>query len=239
MTESSIAPGPAGTAAARLFGAVAAVRHRRSLHPDGASYRATVHIDGDGGEHPGVPLLARAGSHPALLRFSRGVGLPPALPDVLGLAVRLCDVHGEGRHQDLLMATSARPPVLHHLLLPAPRGPFGQPYSTILPYRLGGRVRLVGALPLRPPSGEARGDLAEFDAAAARGEARFALALAAPARGWRPIGVIEAGAPLAPETGERLRFNPWNTGGGIRPAGPFQRLRDAAYGGSQRARLTA
>src|SRR3954469_582868 len=60
-----------------------------------------------------------------------------------------------------------------------------------------------------------------------------------PFRGWRSVGVVETGAPLEQETGERLRFNPWNTGGGIRPVGPFQGLRDAAYGARQRARLTA
>src|SRR3954447_4742462 len=34
------------------------------------------------------------------------------------------------------------------------------------------------------------------------------------------------------------RFTPWTPGGGIRPVGPFQGLRDAAYGTGQRARLT-
>jgi len=254
MTGASIARHPAATAARAVFGGLASLRHRRSLHPDGASYHATVHIDGDeryaGGERPGggsgpgggygrVPLLGRPGTYRALLRFSRGLGLPQALPDALGVAVRLCDVHGEGRHQDLLMTTSARPPVLHHLLLPALRGPFGQPYSTILPYRVGDGVRLFGVLPLRPPARDDRTDLEEFDDAAARGDARFTLALAAPFRGWKRIGVVEAGEPLDRETGEALRFNPWNTGGGIRPVGPFQGLRDAAYGASQRARLNA
>jgi hypothetical protein len=260
MTGTAIARNPAATAAGAVFGGLASLRHRRSLHPDGASYHATVRIDGDeryagpeqdgggerragltrpGGGHGHVPLLARPRAYPALLRFSRGLGLPPGLPDALGVAVRFCDVHGEGRHQDLLMTTSARPPVLHHLLLPALRGPFGQPYSTILPYRVGDGVRLFGALPLPAPARDDRTDLEEFDDAAARGEARFTLALAAPFRGWRPIGVIEAGEPLDREAGEALRFNPWNTGGGIRPVGPFQGLRDAAYGASQRARLNA
>jgi len=237
MTAASIARRPAATAAGALFGGLATLRRRRALHPDGASYEATVRIDGDA--RYDVPLLRQPGSHRALLRFSRGLGLPRGVPDALGVAVRLCDVHGDGLHQDLLMTTSAKPPVLHHLLLPALRGPFGQPYSTILPYRVGDGVRLFGALPLPAPARDDRTDLEEFDDAAARGEARFTLALAAPFRGWRPIGVVEAGEPLDREAGEALRFNPWNTGGGIRPVGPFQGLRDAAYGASQRARLNA
>jgi hypothetical protein len=155
MTAAAIVRRPAATAAGALFGGVAALRGRRSLHPDGASYEAVVRIDGD------------------------------------------------------------------------------EQYAD------DGGVRLFGVLPLDAPAHDARTDLEEFADAAARGGARFALALAAPFRGWRSVGIVETGAPLDPQTGERLRFNPWNTGGGIRPVGPFQGLRDAAYGASQRARLTA
>src|SRR5215210_8975420 len=172
MTSADIARHPAATAAGAVFGGLARLRGRRSLHPDGVSYEATVRIDGDE-QYAEVPLLARPGSHRALLRFSRGLGLPRALPDALGVAVRLCDLHGEGRHQDLLMTTSARPPVLHHLLLPALRGPFGQPYSTILPYRVGDGIRLFGVLPLTTPAHDAHTDVEEFADAAERGDARF------------------------------------------------------------------
>src|SRR4051794_5560108 len=155
MTAAAIVRRPAATAAGAVFGGLATLRGRRSLHPDGASYEAVVRIDGDeryaGDIAAGVPLLARPGSHRALLRFSRGLGLPSRLPDALGVAVRLCDLHGEGAHQDLLMTTSAKPPVLHHLLLPALRGPFGQPYSTILPYRVGDGVRRSGCCRWRRP----------------------------------------------------------------------------------------
>src|SRR5215210_5904864 len=103
MTGTSIARHPAATAASAVFGGLASLRHRRSLHPDGASYHATVRIDADeryAGDEGHVPVLARPGTYTALLRFSRGLGLPSALPDALGIAVRFCDVHGEGLHQD-------------------------------------------------------------------------------------------------------------------------------------------
>jgi hypothetical protein len=227
-----IASGPAVSMAAAVFGGLASLRGRRSLHPDGASYRATLDIDA---KAPGLP----AGRHPVLLRFSRGIGLPRRTPDLLGLAIRIPDLHGPGRDQDLLMTTSLRPPILHHLLFPALRGPFGQPYSTILPYRVAGALAIFGVLPLRRPDRRQRADLDEFAAAADAGEARFALALARPGRPWHRIGLITAGEPLPAEEGERLSFNPWNAGGEIRPAGPFQRIRDPAYSASQRARLAA
>jgi hypothetical protein len=34
---------------------------------------------------------------------------------------------------------------------------------------------------------------------------------------------------------ERLRFDPWRAGGGLRPVGPLQRMRAAAYAASRAA----
>ena len=123
------------------------LRGKRILHPDGTAYEATLSVTG--GDH-GVLLFDVPGEHDAVVRLSRGVGLPKPLPDVLGLAVRLVDVHGPNRHQDLLLVTSVDAPVLHHLILPGPLGTYGQSYSSVLPYRLGDRLALVGALPRRP-----------------------------------------------------------------------------------------
>jgi hypothetical protein len=155
------------------------------------------------------------GEHAAIVRLSRGVGLPRPLPDVLGLAVRLVDAHGPSRHQDFLLVTSLDAPVLHHLILPGPLGPYGQSYSSVLPYRVGERLRLVGALPRRP----------DFD-----------LATAPLAGRWTPFGRLRLGERLSQAAAEALRFNPWHTGGGIRPAGPLQAIRGPAYKGSQQGR---
>jgi hypothetical protein len=48
------------------------------------------------------------------------------------------------------------------------------------------------------------------------------------------VGSIRLGRQLPPADGDRLRFNPWNSGGGLRPTGPLMGLRDPAYRGSQR-----
>ena len=189
------------------------LRGGRSLHPHGDAYEATVTVSG--GDH-GAPLFDVPGEHRAIARLSRGVGLPKPLPDVLGLAVRILDAHGPRRHQDLLVVTSADVPVLHHLFLPGPLGPYGQTYSSLLPYRVGDRLRLIGALPRRP----------DFD-----------LSLATLSGRWgTPWGRLRLGERLAPEASFALRFNVWNCGGGIRPTGPFQGIRDPAYRGSQSAR---
>jgi hypothetical protein len=186
--------------------------------------------------YPGVPLLQRRAEHAVLFRFSRGAGLPEPLPDVLGLAVRLLNVHGRGRHQDFLLVTSADAPVLRHLLLPGVRGFFGQSFSSVLPYRIGGKLRLVGADPMGRPVPGPHGILPEVIRSADRGELRFRLALAPLTGRWTAIGDLEAEERLPDAQAERLAFTPWNTGGGIRPAGPFMGLRRGAYRGSQRGR---
>ena len=204
---------PAAAPATKTFWrGLSSARGRRILHPDGIAYQASFTVDG--GDH-GALLFDVPGEHAAIVRLSRALGLPKPLPDVLGLAVRLLDAHGPNRHQDFLLVTSADGPILHHLILPGPLGPYGQSYSSVLGYRIGDRLRLVGALPRRP----------DFDLAVA------------PLRGrWTPLGRLRLGERLSQEASDELRFNPWNTGGGIRPTGPFQGIRDPAYRGSQAGR---
>ena len=78
----------AAPAAAAGFYALAALRRRRSLHPSGIGYQGQL-VVGDGPDRPGVPLLRPGAAYPALLRFSRGAGLPEPLPDALGVAIKL------------------------------------------------------------------------------------------------------------------------------------------------------
>jgi hypothetical protein len=51
---------------------------------------------------------------------------------------------------------------------------------------------------------------------------------------FRPVAELRVGDPLPPAA-DALRFNPWNTGGGLELTGVLNRLRDVAYPLSQRA----
>jgi hypothetical protein len=222
-----------------LFGALSKLRGARVFHPDGVGYSGVLRVERSTPSLAGAPLLGEPGEHPAVFRFSRGAGLPEPLPDVLGLAVRLTDAHGPNRHQDFLLVTSADAPVLHHLLLPS-TGFFGQSFSSLLLYRIGGNVRLVGAQPVRGPSAAGpRGAIPQLEAAIARGEAGFTLALASLTGRWESLGRLEVGTRLGDAETEALAFNPWNSGGGIRPVGPLMGLRRGAYPGSQRGRFSS
>ena len=228
-------PAPLATATGAFWAALSRLRGgRRSLHPIGIGFDARLVVDGRGAK-TGVPLFDSAGSHRALVRFSRGAGLPEPLPDVLGLSFRLLDVHGPGRHQDFLLATSLDLPVLRHLLLPGV-GFFRQPFSSVLLYAVGGRTAVVGAHHAGRPPADTRGALPALEAAAARGDLRYRLTLAAPAGRPQAVGELRVGERLPAAVSDTLAFNPWNTGGGIRPRGPFMGWRRAAYRGSQLGR---
>jgi hypothetical protein len=110
---------------------VDAVRHAgKPLHPRGAVTRGV--LERHGSRHPcGVPWLDEPGRHDAVARWSRSVGLPGPLPDVLGLAVRV--VLDDGQPADVLFSTTGTGPLSRFALLP--RRSSAQPMTTLLPYR--------------------------------------------------------------------------------------------------------
>jgi hypothetical protein len=214
--------------------ALAAARRGKAVHPHGAVYQAELVVPESSALLPGTTLFGSPGRHAAVMRFSRSLGLPRPLPDLLGVSVRVLDAYGPGRHQDLLTVTSVDVPVAHHLFVPA--GDLQQrPYSSSLPYRAGDRSVLLGVLPRsdapRPEGGD---ELARLHAAALTGALVFDLAVAGVWGRFRPIAELRVGRRLPPAA-DALRFNPWNCGGGLAPTGFLNRLRDYAYPLSQRA----
>lgn len=220
----------AGTAAAVPFGLLSALRRRRIFHPVGVAFAGTLEVDGSTSLLGDVPLFTSARNHPAVVRFSRGIGLPPALPDILGIAVKLPDAHGRGEDQDFLLVTSGDGAVGRHVLVPA--GSFGdRRYSTLLMYRAGDQRVLFG---LEPGVG-ARNDrptLGDLDQLG-DGHLRFTLSAATASGTWERVGELRVERKLDAADAEQLRFNPWNCGGGLEPTGPLNAIRDAAYKGSQ------
>jgi hypothetical protein len=186
-----VASSAGGLALAATFGAVARLRRGRPLHPQGASWAGTVAIPG--GADSGVPWLDVAGVHEVTLRVSRGVGLPVALPDVYGLAVR---VHGMAPGPaDLLFASTGDSPLGRFLF--APRGAVGNgPMTTLLPVR-----SERGPLVLR---------LTPVDRAPVPERALpspLLLSYALSTGDWWPVGEVRVGHRLGPEA-ELERHDP-------------------------------
>ncbi|MFT2753695.1 hypothetical protein [Clavibacter sp. Sh2088] len=175
-----------GNVLAGLVAAVRLVRQPRPLHPHGVALTGTL-----------TPVAGRAASGLAWLdgldaplamdaRFSRGGGLPPALPDVLGLALR---IPGEsGTTVDVLLASTGLSPVGRFLL--GPRRAFsGARLTTLMPYRGTAGPVLVGVLvDVDPPLPAGAADLGR---ALATRAARMRLVHATPGGRWHVAARIE------------------------------------------------
>jgi len=217
-----------------VLAAVAAARGGKAVHPSGVVYGARLVVDGAEDAPRGSQLLGRAAEHRALMRFSRSLGLPRPVPDLLGVSLRVLDAYGPARHQDFMLVSSVDRPVLHHIFVPA-RDTQQRPYSSSLPYRAGDETFLIGLLPdadsPRPPGDD------EFDRlqrAADTGRLTFGLAVAAGGGRFRRVGTLHVARRL-PQSADALRFSPFHCGGGLEPVGVLNRLRDYAYPLSQAA----
>jgi hypothetical protein len=222
----------AGVGVGAVLALVAAARRGKAVHPHGDVYAARLVVAGVPAAPAAAQLLATAGEHAALVRFSRSLGLPRPLPDLLGMSIRVLDAYGRGRHQDFLLVSSTDRPVLHHLFVPA-TDVQQRPYSSSLPYRAGAQRFIVGALPHADsprPAGET--ELERVRIAAATGRLRFQLAVAAPMTRFTPVAELHVGAPL-PTAADALRFLPLNAGGGLEPLGLLNEMRRYAYPMSQ------
>ena len=212
--------------AERVFEWLSAGRGSRIFHPQGMAYRGVMRVD-DGVD--GVPLLAPGAALDAVVRFSRGLGLPRGWPEFLGLALRIED------EQDLLLASSSPSPLVRMVPLPA-RSFFGTTLSSLLPFDAGPRVVFVGAVVQGTPTGE---DDQLTELANSPGPVTATLALAELGGRWRPFGTLEVGARLPDAESCALRFDPWRCAGGLVPHGWINRLRAPAYRGSRRGRPSA
>jgi hypothetical protein len=222
----------ANAGAALVFGALSLVRRRRIFHPDGALFTAEFRVLRGACDTLDWDLLRRARRFDAIVRLSRGAGLPQPLLDHLGIAVRLVNAYGRGRHQDLLLGASNPLPLGRHLLLPA-RGFTQAWYSTVLPYRLDGRRVLLGAERLVGDDVEDDPYRVEPDGSGAPAWRIMAASLTG---AWEPIAELHLLGRLPDARADSIRFNPWNTGGGLRPSGLLNAMRDSAYRSSQAAR---
>ena len=224
----------AGRGVAGVLAGVAWLRGGKAVHPHGAVHSARVVVDGASHAPAASSLLSTPGEHDALVRFSRSLGVPRPIPDLLGMSLRFIDAYGPDRHQDLMLVTSIDRPVLHHIFVPA-TDVQQRVYSSSLPYRAGDETFVVGATPDEDsprPAGE--DELDRLARAAATGRLSFGLAIATTGGRFRRVATIRVGERL-PASFDALAFNPFNCGGGLEPVGAINRLRDYAYPLSQRA----
>ena len=214
MTPSGALGVLARAGGAALDGATRLVAARpaaKPLHPRGDVVHARLQRVG---LHPptGVDWLDEPGVDDVLVRSSRAVGLPAALPDIHGLALRV--PVGDGRHGDLLLASTGLGR-LSRFVLTVSWSPQGRPMTSLLPYRT------------------PRGPL--LLAAEAVTDTELELRAATPGGGWRTFGRLTPAAGGGADA--MVSFNPVrNTVPGLDNYEWVRRLREPAYRRARRTR---
>jgi hypothetical protein len=224
----------AGRLVAVPLGALARWRRGKPMHPRGAVFDAVLERSGTPpGEPPwGVPWLDEPGSDTAVVRMSRGAGLPAPMPDLLGLALRLPRAGADP--VDVLLTTTGRGPLGR--LVPVPRRDTAALYSSIMAYRSdAGSVRLAAL----PEDDGVPSDPAPLAGAVAAGGLVFTLAAAHGMGAWRPFARLTLTGPAAPLDPD-VRFDAVrNPPPGLVADGPMARFRAPAYATAQAERLRA
>lgn len=218
-------PRAAGEVVGTALAALARLRRGKPMHPRGAVFHAVLERHGsgaDGGRAWGVPWLDATASDPAVVRLSRGAGLPGPLPDLLGLAIRLSS--GTAAPIDVLLSSTGRGPLTR--LLPALRRDTAAVYSSIMGYRSDAGTLRIAALPEADGVPSEPGPLAE---SVARDGLSFTLAAAHGRGPWVTFGRLLLGAPAEPLDPD-LRFDAVrNPPPGLVPDGPMARFRAPVY----------
>ncbi|MFC4061667.1 hypothetical protein ACFOWE_25485 [Planomonospora corallina] len=210
-----------------LFRRLAALRGGRAFHPRGRFFHATFRVLDHADPYLGIPVLDEPGEREVLVRLSKGASLPGALPDVLGLAVRLPCESAPGGDLDLLLSTRGWP-----RWLPFPSAGFGSGvFSTLIPYQhAAGRIRFLAVTAGRDRARSADPD--EVGRAVALAPLDFVLGI----EGYRrPLARLRLHTPLP--DGEFAAFDPMlNHHPALRLPGRLARIREAAYAGSRQGR---
>jgi hypothetical protein len=231
---SSVLPDPfraAGRLLAVPFGALARARHGKSLHPRGAVFTGRLERTGSRPRW-GVPWLDEPGEDDAVVRLSRGAGLPAPLPDLLGLAIRVPGP--EGRPVDLLLSSTGTGRLTRYL--PQPRRDTAGGYCSLMTFRSPGGTVVLGALPEQDSVPSEPEPLA--GEVAARPLA-FTLAAASPFGQWRPFARLELTTP-ADELDPDVRFDGMlHAPPGLVADGPMARLREPSYAAAREGRTKA
>lgn len=200
---------------AAVVGVASRVRGERVIHAKGLAYDATVTVLPAAG-WIGVPLAGVPRERSAVLRLSRAIGLPDAVPDVLGFALRIYDADAAGGTQDLLLASSGSRAVLRHVLAPR-RDAMATAYTSITPLEVGGQRLLVGAFPRNArPGGRAQGSWFDLATAPVWGD-------------WTTFAEVHIGMPLDEERSDSIGFDVAHDAGGFRSDPVLLRLRALAY----------
>lgn len=197
-----LVPTVAGEGLGAVIAGIRRLRHPRPVHPRGLvltgelewmPQRSPAGVDWIDGPH---------GEQPVLARLSRSIGLPPSLPDVLGLALRIGPAEAFG---DLLLASTGLGVPSRFALTPH-FTPAGARFGSIMPYRgdlgpvfIATRTLTAPALPASPAE----------QAKALDGDVWvLQLMHASPASRWHPFATLTLSRDGESGIDTDVRFDP-------------------------------
>lgn len=198
-----------GRALGGLARVSASLRGSKPLHPKGMLLSATMNCSG-APEPTGVVWVDEPGQIACQVRISRAVGVPDALPDIPGLALRW---EYARQRCDLLFAGTGLG-VLSRFVLAPRRSLTDGPLTTLLPLQ-GPRGPLLFAITPGKPG--------------------LRMSYASPTGPWRQFAELALGAPVRPDDVDPdLRFSPIAaTPVGLQQYDVVRRLRVRAYTGAR------
>jgi hypothetical protein len=221
----------AGRGFQQVFRALKTVRPARPIHPHGVGLTGSLERLPMMAPDSGIAWLGTPGTDQVQARLSRAIGLPPALPDVLGLALRVSTGSG---YFDLLLASTGLSRPGRFVLIPH-RDLASGALTTLMPYRGSRGPVQLAARTQGPVSGLPSAPDAFRRALAGR---TWTLALYyGPQWGkWKRFGTLSLDLdPLQPDPG--IRFDPVQHP--LPGAGTYEwtrRLREPAYAQARRPR---
>ncbi|HEY0477646.1 MAG TPA: hypothetical protein VGD37_08985 [Kofleriaceae bacterium] len=211
----------------RIFALFSAARGKRIFHPEGVVWSGRLSVNDS---FPG----SLRGTLTCEIRLSRAFGLPVAVGDFYGLAIRAYP--SDRDVLDLLFASSFGGALGKWVPCPHRNTPPRLTLSALLPYATTAHPRRSVAVGAHVTPGPAVAW--ESMIRAATPPEAIALWTAAPFGPPIVCGAVDGFALAPPGRGDDLRFNPWHAPPGLRPAGSINKLRRPAYRGSQRGRST-
>lgn len=216
-----------GWALAGVFIAMTALRRPRPIHPDGLTLTGSLRWHRRPNKPAGLRWIDEPpsdGEATVTARMSRSIGLPSALPDIQGLALRITTPDGTG---DLELASTGFD-VPGRFMLLLHRSPSRAWFNTLIPYRGEQGPVLIAARPRHPddlPAG-----LPGIGAALNENEWVLELMHAALRGPWRPFAELRLADPTPDSAATTFRYDavrrPLPGTNGYRWA---QRLREPAY----------
>jgi hypothetical protein len=211
----------AGRVVAVPVAALTRIRRAKPMHPRGVVFAARLERRG---LDTGIAWLDTAGTEDALVRMSRGAGLPPPFPDLLGFALRVAGA----RPVDLLLSSTGTGRWTRRV--PVVRQDAATPYGSIMAYRSAVGPVWLSAVP------QATGLPADRARLATEGPGTVvALSVAGATGPWRQFATVTLGPPPHPAD-PPVHFDAvLNAPPGLSADGPMARFREPAYAAARAA----